>query len=255
MAETGTAGYGKPIWADLSTTDRTGARTFYSTLFGWSAEPSPDPAAGGYAVAQLDGRDVAGIGGVQGEGQPSAWSVYIGTADASETARRVEAAGGKVVAPPFDIMDQGRMGVFQDPSGAFISVWQPIKMMGAQVARRPGSVSWNELNARGLASTKPFYERVFGWATKTSPFGEGEEYTEWQLGGESVAGGMEMARMVPAEVPSHWLVYFQADDVAATTERARELGATVVMPATDYPGGKFSIVRDPQGAVFGLMSG
>src|SRR5581483_9111658 len=100
-----------------------------------------------------------------------------------------------------------------------------------------------------------FYQQVFGWGIKASPYGEGQEYTEWQLDGTSIAGAMEMPPMVPAEVPSYWMVYFQTDDVAAATERAKQLGATVMMPPTEYPGGRFSIVSDPQGAVFGLISG
>ena len=253
MGDVAPASLGKPIWVDLSTSDPAAARSFYSSLLGWVAEPNPDPAAGGYTVAQLGGRDVAGIGSTQAEGQPSAWMVYIGTPDASETAGKVAAAGGKVVAPPFDVMDQGRMGVFQDPSGAFISVWQPLKMGGAQVMGEPGSVGWTELNARGLGATKPFYRQVFGWDVKTSPFGEGQEYTEWLLDGESIAGGMEMPSAVPQDVPSHWMVYFRTGDVEATTETAQRLGATVIMPATDYSGGRFSILSDPQGAVFGLI--
>jgi hypothetical protein len=32
-------------------------------------------------------------------------------------------------------------------------------------------------------------------------------YTEFQLGGESIASGMEINPMVPANVPNHWSVY------------------------------------------------
>ncbi|HEX4212625.1 MAG TPA: VOC family protein [Candidatus Dormibacteraeota bacterium] len=244
----------KPIWVDLSTSDPEAARKFYSSLLGWTAEPNPDPAFGGYTVAQLGGRDVAGIGPVMGEGQPTAWAMYIGTPDASETAAAVEAAGGKVAVPPFDVMDQGRMGVFQDPSGAFFGVWQPGKMTGAQVMREPGSVGWTELNARGLPAARDFYHKVFGWEVKSLPMPEGMEYNELRSGGEPIGGAQEMPAMVPAEVPSHWLVYFLVDDIAATAARAQELGATAMMPVTDYPGGKFTILADAQGATFGLIA-
>src|SRR5579864_5130811 len=64
--------------------------------------------------------------------------------------QKVEAEGGKVVAPPFDVMDVGRMAVFQDPSGAFISAWEPKTMNGFEVQRKPGSFSWVELNSRAF---------------------------------------------------------------------------------------------------------
>jgi len=123
MADSKTFVANAPAWVDLSSKDAAASRNFYSKLFGWKVEESPDPKAGGYALAKIGDKDVAGIGPVQDPNAPSAWMVYIGTRDAAATGKKVEEAGGKVIAPPFDVMDQGRMAVFQDPSGAFISVW------------------------------------------------------------------------------------------------------------------------------------
>ena len=255
MAKTTTPVKTAPVWVDMSVADAGAAITFYWKLFGWKGEPSSDPAYGGYAVMKLGEKDVAGIGPAQQPGQPAAWSVYIGTDDADAIATKVEAAGGKVVAPPFEVGDLGRMAVFQDPGGAFISVWQPAKMAGTQVSGKPNSPGWWELNARGVDEVKPFYTKVFGWTEKTSKGEQGRPpYTEFQLGGHSIAGAMEMAEMVPAEVPNHWLVYFAVADVDAATKTASELGARVAMQPMDYPGGRFSVVIDPQGAAFGLMS-
>src|SRR5690348_17627344 len=122
-----------PAWADLSSKDAAASRDFYSKLFGWKAEVTTDPNAGGYALARLGGEDVAGIGPAQDPNAPSAWIVYIDTRDADALAKKVEAAGGKVIAPPFDVLESGRMAVFQDRSGAFSSAWQPKDMFGAEV--------------------------------------------------------------------------------------------------------------------------
>ena len=59
---------------------------------------------------------------------------------------------------PFDVGDQGRMAVFQDPAGAFISAWQGTRMGGFQT-NAPNSFSWAELNARGVEKALPFYRR------------------------------------------------------------------------------------------------
>ena len=255
MAETKTFVVNAPVWIDLSSTDPAGAREYYSKLFGWKAEPEKDPAAGGYAIARLDGKDVAGIGGTQDPNGPSAWMVYIGTRDADAMAKKIEAEGGKIVAPPFDVMDVGRMSVFQDPTGAFISLWQPKAMPGFAVQRRSGAFSWAELNARGIGNAKQFYKKVFGWGTKDSPMGEGQgDYTEFKLGDESIAGGMEMNPMVPKEVPSYWMVYFGTTNVDKSFDKAIELGGKEMVSPMDFPGGRFAIVSDPQGAMFGLMS-
>jgi predicted enzyme related to lactoylglutathione lyase len=84
----------------------------------------------GYALARIGGKDAAGIGPKMDPTAPTAWNLYIGTDDIEALARRVGDAGGTVVMAPFDVGDQGRMAVFQDPSGAFISSWQGTRMGG-----------------------------------------------------------------------------------------------------------------------------
>jgi hypothetical protein len=147
------------------------------------------------------------------------------------------------------------MAVFQDPTGAFISAWQPKEMFGAEVMGKAGAYGWAELNSRGIDKAKAFYEKVFGWSEKVSPMGEGQpDYTEFKQDGESIAGAMEMNPMVPKEVPSYWQVYFMTDDVDKSHKKAVDLGATEMMGPQDFPGGRFSILSDPQGAAFGLLS-
>ena len=227
------------------------ARTFYSTVFGWDIQISPDPQYGGYGIAKAGGQDAAGIGGTQSPDQPSAWSLYIGTEDVEALAQQVAAAGGTVVAPPFDVGDQGRMAVFTDATGAFISAWQATAMGGFQT-EGANAFGWGELNARGVGSALPFYQQVFGWAPKDVGSPE-QPYVEFQVGGRSIAGATEMNPMVPAGVPNYWLVYFAVDDVDGTHARATGAGATELLAPMDFPGGRMSIVQDPQGAAFGLM--
>lgn len=254
MTDVATATKAVPVWLDMSSSDAEGSRTFYSSLFGWSADVNPDPQYGGYAVCKLDGKDVAGIGPHMEAGQPTVWTIYIGTPDAAATGEKVKQAGGTVVVPGMEVGPQGTMAVFQDPIGAFISVWQPGMMTGFGVKGQPNSFGWAELNARGREKALPFYEKVFGWGTKSSPFGENRTYVEFLLDGESIAGAMEIPPMVPAEVPSHWLAYFLTADIEGSTSKVEALGGKVLLEVTEYPGGKFSIVQDPQGAAFGLMS-
>src|SRR4029077_13180135 len=120
MAEAKTAVASKPIWVDLSSSDAAASRDFYSKLFGWKVEVNPDPQYGGYAIAKVGGKDVAGIGPKMMPEAPTAWTVYIGSPDAANTATKAEAAGGKVIAPVMAVGDQGHMAVIQDPSGAYL---------------------------------------------------------------------------------------------------------------------------------------
>src|SRR5579862_9397053 len=114
---------GTPIWVDLGSPDLDGSKAFYGGLFGWEADTTQDPNAGGYTMFTLGGKMIAGLGPQMGP--VSAWSTYVSTADADATAQKVREAGGQVIVEPMTVMEAGRMAVFTDPQGAFISAWQP----------------------------------------------------------------------------------------------------------------------------------
>ena len=253
MAEAKTAVAHKPVWVDLSTSDAEAARNFYAKLFGWKLEVNPDPQYGGYALAKLGGKDVAGIGPKMMAEAPTAWSVYIGSGDAADTVKKAEAAGGKVVVAPMEVGDQGTMAFVQDPSGAVIGVWQLKKMTGAQVMGQANSFGWAELQSRGVDKALPFYKKIFGWGEKKSDMAEGAQYTEFLVSGESIAGATVMMPMVPAEVPCYWLVYFTVADVDKSFKTAIDSGGKEMLAPQDFPGGRFAIISDPQGAAFGLL--
>ena len=245
----------KPAWVELATDDPAASREFYSELLGWDFVVSDDPQYGGYAMARLsDGAgDVAGITAKMMPEAPTAWGLYIGTDDAAALCEAVKNAGGTVLAQAFDVGDMGRMAVFADPTGAAISAWQaagPRNFRTGDV----GAMGWAELNSRDIDDAKAFYGEVFGWTAETSPMGEGQpDYTTFKMGDEGIVGGMEMMPMVPAEVPSYWMVYFNVPNVDAAFTKAIVLGANEMVAPSPMPGGRFAIVSDPQGAMFGLM--
>jgi uncharacterized protein len=249
----------RPAWVDLSSSDPDASRKFYSQLFGWDITANPDPQYGGYSMAEDAGVGVAGIGAKMDPNAPTAWALYIGTDDADALAQRVTDNGGKVVMAPFDVGDQGKMAVFADPTGAFISAWHSSGMRGF-VSHQTGAFDWGELNARGVDNVLPFYEKVFGWQLKASaPSGDGDSggqpvYHEFQIEGESILGAWEMNPMVPANVPAYWQIYFKVDNVDLSFELAKALGATELVAPQDMPDGRFAILMDPQGASFGLLN-
>ena len=168
MADTKTSVGHAPIWLDLSAGDPDKERAFYSKVFGWKIEVNPDPQYGGYSLAKMGGKDVAGIGPKQDPNGPTAWLVYVGSSDADETVKKTQAAGGKVVVEPMQVGPQGRMVVIQDPTGAFLGIWEPGQMKGAGVMRQENAFSWAELNSRGIDKAMPFYSKVFGWTVKSN---------------------------------------------------------------------------------------
>ena len=255
MAEAKTITMNKPGWVDLSSSDAAGAREFYSKLFGWKADVITDPAAGGYAMFKLDGKEVAGVGPVQSPQQPSAWTMYVLVPDADAAATKAKASGGTVIAEPFDVLKAGRMALLADPSGAIFGVWQPKEHAGWEVDGVPGSVCWVELDSRNIDAARRFYTDVFGWMAKDSSVPGAPAYTEFQLdGGTSFAGGMAMPEMVPAATPSFWMTYFAVTDADGVAARAKELGGSATTEPQDIPEvGRFAVIQDPQGAHFGIL--
>ena len=120
------------------------------------------------------------------------------------------------------------------------------------MANEPNTWCWNELNTRDTAKATSFYRHVFEWDADTTDMG-GMNYTEWKNGGETIGGMLDMPPAVPAQVPAHWLVYFAVPDTDATIATAGKLGATVLMPATDIPPGRFAVLADPAGATFAII--
>jgi hypothetical protein len=240
---------GTPSWVDLQTPDTKAAQAFYGSIFGWTATEIPD--AGGYGMFQIDGANVCGLGPTMGEGQPPAWTNYVNVVDAEATMARVIIAGGTVLMEPMAVMEAGHMALFADPTGAVLGLWQPGQHTGADLANEPNTWCWSELNTRDTAKATSFYTHVFDW--DASKAFEGMEYTEWKNGDSSIGGMQEMPAMVPAEVPAHWLPYFAVSDTDATVATAEKLGATILMPPTDIPPGRFSVLSDPAGATFAVI--
>ena len=242
-------------WADLSTTDQEGAKAFYAGLLGWDFEDTPVGDGMVYSMAKVRGKSVGAIS-TQPEqqreaGVPPMWNNYVTVASADETARRAGELGATVHAPPFDVMDVGRMAVIQDPQGAFFMVWEPRASIGAELVNEPGALVWNELATSDLDAGAAFYRDLFGWETPEFE-GAPETYLSIRNGGRS-NGGMH-PRVAPG-APPHWLPYFGVEDVDAAVANVGELGGGVIMGPVDIPQARIAMVTDPQGAMFALYAG
>lgn len=239
---------GGPCWAELGTSDLEGATRFYAEVFGWRMQRDPRLASGGYTIAHLGDAAVAAITPLYQKSQPVAWNVSFCVSNADEAANKVVEAGGTVINGPRDIYDEGRFTVALDPSGAAFQMWQAGDFCGADVFNRPGSLGWVELATRNIKRARDFYTSVFGWSVNAS-----EWYTQWGLRGDDFGGVTAMHDRFPADVPPHWLPYFAVEDVDATADVAVRAGAKALLEPTTVPeGARVAVLRDPQGAIFGI---
>src|SRR5262245_36331805 len=241
---------GTPSWVDLGTTDVAGAGSFYGALFGWTVEDL-GPESGGYGLIRKDGKQVAGIGPATDPTRGTSWAVYFATDSADDTAAKVEVAGGTVVVAPTDVMAQGRFAVFQDPAGAYFSVWQAGEHRGAELLDEAGAMCWVELMTSDVPATKAFYEAVLGLVSRDVDVDGGQTYTLLRRGERDVAGAMAIGAE-HGPMPSHWSVYFAVDDCDAAADTAMELGGSQML-REDSPAGRFAILTDPQGGSFSLI--
>jgi len=248
---------GTPCWVDLSTTDEAGALEFYSGLFAWEDEPNDAGDGATYHMQKLGDAYAAAITQQRPDeaaaGVPSHWATYLATDDIDATAARAGAAGGQLVAEPFDVMDAGRMAVVADPTGGLVSLWQAKQHVGAGVIHEPGALTWSELITDDPSAAAAFLEELLGIGVKGSPEAGGSTYLLLTVNGAPVAGVMEKTPEM-GEIPSVWSTYFEVTDVEAALARVESLGGRVVTSVMEEAHMRFAIAEDPQGAVFGLMT-
>ncbi|MFN2137091.1 MAG: VOC family protein [Candidatus Promineifilaceae bacterium] len=244
---------GAVSWVDLATTDVAGAKRFYAGLFGWTFSDLPIDSGGVYSMAEIEGKQVTGLGQLppemQQQGVPPMWTAYVNHHSIDLVVERTGEAGGSVLMPPLDVMDSGRMTNIQDPTGAAIGVWQPKQHKGAQLQHVPGALTWAELQTKDVPAAKKFYHAVFDWDYEV----DANDYVLAKKGDNALAGMMEIQEDW-GETPPNWTVYFQSGDVEASVVKVKELGGSVLvppMPAGEL--GKFAVAQDPQGAVFSIL--
>ena len=246
-------------WPELATTDQKAGVAFYRSLFGWDLNEMPISEGEVYSMFTMRGKEVGAAYTMRPEerqsGAPPHWNSYVTVANVDETVKKAEGLGATVFAPPFDVMDAGRMAVLQDPTGAVFQVWQAKQHIGAKILNEPGALCWSELTTRDPNGARAFYSALFGWTARESGASSPMPYTEFSNQGQPGMGMMKMPDHMPAEVPSYWMPYFQVANCDEATAKAAGLGATIMVPAQDISQtGRFSILSDPQGAVFAVFT-
>lgn len=251
---------GTACWPELATSDPQAAKKFYGDLFGWQAQDDDMGNGQKYTTLKLKGRKVGALHGMpieqQGKAVPPHWMNYIAVDDADRVTQDAKRLGATIIMEPMDVMEHGRMAVIQDPTGAVFSLWQPNKHAGVELFGEPGSLVWTELYTDDPDKAAAFYTSLFGYTTEKmtgGPKDQPMDYTIFKNGKEQGSGMLKKPKEI-AHVPPHWLTYFATADADATVQKAKTMGAEVLMPPTDIPNiGRFAVLKDPQGAVFATI--
>ena len=116
------------IWQELVTADQETSGAFFSKLLGWNLKKVDAGEFGIYTLFQKNGKDVAGMMNPTSDtpGEGSYWHSYIAVEDIDNCANKTIELGGKVLVPPHDVPDVGRICAVSDPTGAIIHLMQPV---------------------------------------------------------------------------------------------------------------------------------
>lgn len=247
------------VWYELMTPDVRAALDFYTEAVGWKAEDAGTPGMA-YTLLKAGDARIAGVMGTPAElqtfGAPPTWSGYIAVDDVDAMAARVTAAGGEVLRPAADIPGVGRFAVVADPQQGSFMLFKPLPGQAPPVLpppEAPGTIGWHELRARDGAKVFDFYAGLFGW-TKGDGLDMGPMGTYQMFEIDGVPIGAMMTKEPDQAMPG-WRYYVRVASIDAALERIRRLGGTVMMGPAQVPGNLWvAHARDPQGAVFALMS-
>jgi len=257
MAEFKTHEPGTFCYAEMTTNDPAASEKFYTELFGWSRDDQDMGEYGIYTQYQIKGKIVAAQYKLNAEQEaknvPPNWGQYVTVTDADAATARAAELGGQIVMGPMDVMDYGRMSVIGDPTGAVFCIWEPKSNIGVELRDEPGAMCWNELMTPDTDKAATFYGGLFGWEIETMSMGDMGDYTLFKGGSKQPAGGMMAIKPEMGPIPANWLVYFAVDDVDGVHDKAVSLGGKAMVPPTDIPKmGRFAVITDPVGAVFGI---
>lgn len=243
-------------WADLATNNAEAAKAFYNKIFGVEALDLPSDGSMPYTMLNLNNKSVAALYPLAPEhlemNIPPHWMSYIACDDIHSTVEKVKENGGNVFMGPWEAATFGIGAMIQDPEGAMVGLWQAKSHIGTAFKNIHGTVCWFEHGSHGKPETIKFYENVFGYKAHTQMMGD-TEYTTFFLGEYPAAGLYKLPENM-SELPAHWLVYFAVDCIETALAVAFNEKAEILMPKMEVPGiGFFAVIRDPQGAVLGLL--
>jgi predicted enzyme related to lactoylglutathione lyase len=238
---------GTPAWADLTVPSLDEARAFYGPLLGWEFEGG-GPETGGYTVATVGGRRVAGLGEApEGQAAEPQWCVYLATDDINASVARAGAAGADVVVGATSIPRMATMAIVADPTGALFGLWQSGHHTGWDVSDEPGAVVWTEVMSTDQPMSLAFYRQVLELDADDMS-GGGFVYATLRRGETPVAG------VGGSDGPAAWTVYVAVADVDVAAARAVDLGGDVLAGPFDSPFGRNARVRGPFGETFALIT-
>lgn len=250
------------IWYELMTTDAEAANRFYSAVVpGWSFGERVPVDIDYRMIERSDGGNAGGVmqldEAMRQNGARPAWLGYVGVGDVDATVREIEAKGGSVLMPAWDVPGVGRLAMIADPQGNPLYLMDPEPPEGDDQATsdvfspdQEQRVGWNELTAADPVAARRFYGELFGWTSdEFMAMGELGEYRFLAHQGTTIGAVSPCMEGASAG----WRYYIRVPSISAAAEAVKAGGGQVTMGPHEVPGGDHILIaNDPQGAEFAL---
>jgi predicted enzyme related to lactoylglutathione lyase len=111
------------VHVELQTSDVNKAKKFYQGLFKWELDKVPNM---DYTMIKVGSGTGGGMMKNPMPDAPSQWVSYVGVENVAATLKKAKSLGAKICMEATDVGGHGIMGVFIDPTGAALALWQEL---------------------------------------------------------------------------------------------------------------------------------
>lgn len=125
------------VHIELSTSDTGKAKAFYKKIFKWKQSDMPMGPGMTYTMLDVGKGTGGGIQKSEMPGMPSAWLAYVEVDSVKGTIAKAKKAGAKILVPYQPIPGMGALGIFVDPTGAPLGVWEMAKSRAKSAKAAP----------------------------------------------------------------------------------------------------------------------
>lgn len=115
-----------------------------------------------------------------------------------------------------------------------------------------GKIGWIDMTVADATEMRDFYANVVGLKPDDVSMGDYCDYNMTMPGSGEAVAGICHARGSNADLPPGWLIYFVVEDVDASARACEDGGGSIVVSVRGLAGGRFCVIRDPNGAVAAL---
>jgi predicted enzyme related to lactoylglutathione lyase len=124
------------VHVELNTDDVAKAKQFYKKIFKWKLEDMKMGPGMTYTMVKPDKGTGGGMQAKPMPDAPTMWLPYVEVDNVKQTIGKAKKAGAQIIVDAMEVPGTGTMGIFLDPTGAVLGLWQPAPMQAAPRGRK-----------------------------------------------------------------------------------------------------------------------